>query len=85
MTLQVGKISQYDSKTNRIWLELVLEYPFDFKKETEKDSSSFEQSDASPYGEDGSLEVKLLYFFSQLFYFCVVAYIIGGKLICPPW
>jgi len=62
MSLQVGKISQYDAKTKRIWLELVLEYPFDFKKETEKDASSFEQPDASPYQEDGSLEVKLLPF-----------------------
>lgn len=78
MPLQVGKISQYDAKSNKIWLELVLEYPFDFKKETEKDASSFEQSDSSPYGEDGSLEVKLLHFilFSQYD---------RGNSICPPW
>ncbi|XP_027913012.1 coilin [Vigna unguiculata] len=56
-SFRVGKISQYDAKTKRIWLELVLEYPFDFKKETEKDASSFEQPDASPYQEDGSLEI----------------------------
>ncbi|CAJ1854057.1 unnamed protein product [Sphenostylis stenocarpa] len=55
-SFRVGKISQYDAKSNRIWLELVLEYPFDFKKEKE-DASSFELSDTSPYREDGSLEI----------------------------
>jgi len=87
MPLQVGKISQYDAKSNRVLLELVLDYPFDFKKESEEDASSFEQSDASFYREDGSLEVKLLHFtyFSQLFHFCVIVNMIGGNSICPPW
>ncbi|XP_068474369.1 coilin isoform X2 [Phaseolus vulgaris] len=56
-SFRVGKISQYDAKSNRVWLELVLDYPFDFKKESEEDASSFEQSDASLYREDGSLEI----------------------------
>ncbi|KAL9332736.1 hypothetical protein ACSQ67_002346 [Phaseolus vulgaris] len=56
-SFRVGKISQYDAKSNRVLLELVLDYPFDFKKESEEDASSFEQSDASFYREDGSLEI----------------------------
>jgi len=72
-SLQVGKISQYDAKSNRIWLEPVLEYPFDFKKKTDEDTSSV-QSDPSPYGEDGSLEVKLfrfIFFFPVYFNFAL--------------
>ncbi|TKY47696.1 DNA ligase isoform X2 [Spatholobus suberectus] len=55
-SFRVGKISQYDAKSNRIWLEPVLEYPFDFKKKIDEDASSV-QSDPSPYREDGSLEI----------------------------
>ncbi|KAG5093351.1 hypothetical protein JHK84_048939 [Glycine max] len=54
---QVGKISRYDAKSNRIWLEPVLEYPFDFKKKIDEDASSV-QYDPSPYQEDGSLEIE---------------------------
>lgn len=69
MSLQVGKISRYDAKANRIWLEPVLEYPFDFEKKIDEGTSS-EQCDPYPYQEDGSLEVKSLhFFFYRLFHF----------------
>ncbi|XP_061346987.1 coilin [Gastrolobium bilobum] len=55
-SFRVGKISQYDAKSNRIWLEPVLEYPFVFEKKIDGDTSSL-QSDPSPYQEDGSLEI----------------------------
>jgi len=64
MSLQVGKISRYDAKSNRIWLEPVLEYPFDFKKKIDEDASSV-QYDPSPYQEDGSLEVKYVHYGKQ--------------------
>lgn len=85
MSLQVGKISRYDAKSNRIWLEPVLEYPFDFKKKIDEDASSV-QYNPSPYQENGSLEViKLFHFLSRLFHFCTVAYIVGEESICPLW
>ncbi|KAG5090272.1 hypothetical protein AAZX31_18G012900 [Glycine max] len=56
-SFRVGKISRYDAKSNRIWLEPVLEYPFDFKKKIDEDASSV-QYDPSPYQEDGSLEIE---------------------------
>ncbi|RDX60240.1 Coilin, partial [Mucuna pruriens] len=55
-SFRVGKISQYDAKSNRIWLEPVLEYPFDFDKKIDEDASPV-QSDPFPYREDGSLEI----------------------------
>nr|KYP75751.1 hypothetical protein KK1_019951 [Cajanus cajan] len=55
-SFRVGKISQYDAKSNRIWLEALSEYPFDFKKKIDEDASSV-QSDPYPYREDGSLEI----------------------------
>lgn len=70
MSLQVGKILQYDAKSNRIQLEPVLEYPFDFKKKIDEDESS-PKYDPSPYGEDGSLEVKFLHLFFLSFIFAL--------------
>lgn len=55
-SFRVGKISRYDAKANRIWLEPVLEYPFDFEKKIDEGTSS-EQCDPYPYQEDGSLEI----------------------------
>ncbi|XP_027334648.1 coilin [Abrus precatorius] len=55
-SFRVGKISQYDAKSNRIWLEPVLEYPFDFGKKKDDDAYSG-QFDPFPYREDGSLEI----------------------------
>ncbi|KAG4975369.1 Coilin [Glycine soja] len=56
-SFRVGKISRYDAKSNRIWLEPVLEYPFDFKKKIDEDASSV-QYNPSPYQENGSLEIE---------------------------
>jgi coilin len=66
MSLQVGKTTQYDSKSNRIWLQPVSEFPFDFRKKIDDmdEDGSPSQSDPSPYQEDGSLEVT--FFFSFL-------------------
>ncbi|KAJ1379974.1 hypothetical protein SESBI_46426 [Sesbania bispinosa] len=55
-SFRVGKISQYDAKSNRIWLEPVLEFPFDFEKKIDENASSV-QSDPPLYREDGSLEI----------------------------
>lgn len=65
MSLQAGRVSRYDGKSNMIQLEPVSDYPFDFVKKIDEDASPV-QSDPSPYREDGSLEVKLLHleFFS---------------------
>lgn len=76
MSLQVGKISRYDAKSNRIWLEPVLEYPFDFKKKIDEDASSV-QYDPSPYQEDGSLEVKYVHYGKQ--------YISGAWFMLIQW
>lgn len=59
MSLQVGKVTQYDSKSNRIWLETVSEFPFDFRKKIDDldDDATPAQYDPSPYQEDGFLEV----------------------------
>ncbi|KAJ1380496.1 Coilin, N-terminal domain [Sesbania bispinosa] len=46
-SFRVGKITQYDAKSNRIWLEPVLEFPFDFEKKIDEDASSV-QSDPPP-------------------------------------
>ncbi|XP_004502385.1 coilin [Cicer arietinum] len=56
-SFRVGKITKYDGKSNRIWLEPVSDFPFDFRKKTDDDDGvSPAQSDPSPYQEDGSLE-----------------------------
>ncbi|KAL2332726.1 hypothetical protein Fmac_013939 [Flemingia macrophylla] len=55
-SFRVGKITQYNAESNRICLEPVLEYPFDFKKKIDEDASSV-QSAPHPYQEDGSLEI----------------------------
>lgn len=81
MSLQVGKISRYDAKSNRIWLEPVLEYPFDFKKKIDEDASSV-QYDPSPYQEDGSLEVKYVHYGKQYIsgaWFRRIQYVHYGK------
>ncbi|CAJ2667915.1 unnamed protein product [Trifolium pratense] len=58
-SFRVGKITQYDSKSNKIWLEQVSEFPFDFRKKINDidDDISPAQYDPSPYQEDGSLEI----------------------------
>ncbi|GAU34262.1 hypothetical protein TSUD_365600 [Trifolium subterraneum] len=58
-SFRVGKITQYDSKSNKIWLDPVSEYPFDFRKKIDDidDDISPAQFDPSPYQEDGSLEI----------------------------
>ncbi|XP_028776528.1 coilin [Neltuma alba] len=55
-SFRVGKISWYDPDPNRIRLEAVPEYPFDFGKKADEEVSSL-LPDSSPYGEDGSLEI----------------------------
>lgn len=54
-SFRVGKISWYDSDTNKISLEPVPEYPLAFEKKTDEDVSAL-QSDTL-YGEDGSLQI----------------------------
>ncbi|XP_058753942.1 coilin-like isoform X1 [Vicia villosa] len=58
-SFRVGKVTQFDSKSNRIWLETVSEYPFDFRKKIDDldDDATPAQYDPSPYQEDGSLEI----------------------------
>ncbi|WJX39644.1 hypothetical protein P8452_27166 [Trifolium repens] len=59
-SFRVGKITQYDSKSNKIWLAPVSEFPFEFRKKRDvdiDDEISPAQSDPSPYQEDGSLEI----------------------------
>ncbi|KEH35287.1 hypothetical protein MTR_3g086550 [Medicago truncatula] len=58
-SFRVGKTTQYDSKSNRIWLQPVSEFPFDFWKKIDDmdEDGSPSQSDPSPYQEDGSLEI----------------------------
>lgn len=53
----------YVPEANKIRLEPVPEYPFDFEKKQDEEVTSL-QPDLSPYGEDGSLEV----FFIRVFY-----------------
>lgn len=54
-SFRVGKISWYDSDTNKILLAPVPEYPLAFEKKTDEDVSAL-QSDTL-YGEDGSLQI----------------------------
>lgn len=76
MSLQVGKITKYDGKSNRIWLEPVSDFPFDFRKKTDDDDGvSPAQSDPSPYQEDGSLEV------GSVTPFCFFFLLIGAYLM----
>ncbi|KAL1289940.1 hypothetical protein AAHE18_20G094100 [Arachis hypogaea] len=58
-SFRVGRITKYNAKSNRVSLEPVSEYPFEFKKKIDDDASSV-QFDPSPYGEDGSLEIDYL-------------------------
>ncbi|MED6196951.1 hypothetical protein PIB30_052139 [Stylosanthes scabra] len=58
-SFRVGKITKYNAKSNRISLEPVSEYPFEFKKKIDDDASSV-QFDPSPYEENGSLEIDYL-------------------------
>ncbi|GLT74604.1 hypothetical protein SLA2020_463920 [Shorea laevis] len=53
---QVGKISHYDSVSNRIKLAPVVEYPITNKENTDEEASGL-QPDTSLYAEDGSLEI----------------------------
>lgn len=56
-SFRVGKISQYDAKSNRICLEPVSEFPFVLEEKTDQETSSG-QPDPPLYQEDGSLEVE---------------------------
>ncbi|CAI8598165.1 unnamed protein product [Vicia faba] len=58
-SFRVGKVTEFDSKSNRIWLETVSEFPFDFRKKIDDldDDTTPAQYDPSPYQEDGSLEI----------------------------
>ncbi|KAL5762213.1 hypothetical protein ACOSP7_018477 [Xanthoceras sorbifolium] len=55
-SFRVGKISWYNSESNRIRLVVVPEYPLDFEKKIDEDESP-PQSDISHYREDGSLQI----------------------------
>lgn len=52
---QAGKVSWYDTESNRIMLNPVPEYPLPVKKEMDEDSAL--HLDSTPYGENGSLKV----------------------------
>ncbi|XP_008446142.1 coilin isoform X1 [Cucumis melo] len=54
-SFRAGKVSWYDTESNRIMLIPVPEYPIPVKKEIDEDSEL--QSDTTPYGEDGSLKI----------------------------
>uniref|UniRef100_A0A0A0KTI4 Uncharacterized protein n=1 Tax=Cucumis sativus TaxID=3659 RepID=A0A0A0KTI4_CUCSA len=54
-SFRAGKVSWYDTESNRIMLIPVPEYPLPVKKEIDEDSEL--QPDTTPYGEDGSLKI----------------------------
>ncbi|KAK2636606.1 hypothetical protein Ddye_031398 [Dipteronia dyeriana] len=55
-SFRVGKISWYDSESNRVRLVPVPDYPLDIEKKIDDDESA-QQPDISSYGEDGSLQI----------------------------
>ncbi|KAL9420826.1 hypothetical protein AB3S75_038405 [Citrus x aurantiifolia] len=54
-SFRVGKISWYDSDTNKILLAPVPEYPLAFEKKTDENVSALQSE--TLYGEDGSLRI----------------------------
>lgn len=54
-SFRVGKISWYDSDTNKIFLAPVPEYPLAFEKKTDEEASALHSD--TLYGEDGSLQI----------------------------